>query len=126
MNKIFLMGRLTADVNVSYTKDNKAVGRYTVAVEDGFGDKKTTDFINCVAFGKSAEFAEKYFHKGQRVLVEGKLKISDYTDKDGNKKKSTTVWVVSQEFADGKAQAKEETNIDDVFSNSDDEELPFA
>lgn len=126
MNKIFLMGRLTQDVNMSYTKDNKAVGRYTIAVEDGFGDKKTTDFINCVAFGKSAEFAEKYFHKGQRVLVEGKLKINDYTDKDGNKKKSTAVWVINQEFADGKAQVKEEANVDDIFADGDDEELPFA
>lgn len=107
MNKVFLTGRLIADVNVNYTKDNKVVATYALAVEDV--KTETTDFINCVAFGKSAEFAEKYFHKGKRVFVEGKLKVSVYTDRYSNQKTSSiNVWVVNQEFADGKTQAKKE------------------
>lgn len=138
MNKVILMGRLTAEPQVSYSSSNQgmAIARYTLAVdrrmakkEDG---KQDTDFINCVTFGKSAEFAEKYFHKGQRVLIEGRIQTGSYTDKDGNKKYTTNVVIDSQEFADSKQGSAPSSNNEsamDGFANIpdavDDEDLPF-
>ena len=138
MNKVILMGRLTAEPQVSYSSSNQgmAIARYTLAVdrrmakkEDG---KQDTDFINCVTFGKSAEFAEKYFHKGQRVLIEGRIQTGSYTDKDGNKKYTTNVVIDSQEFADskqGSAPSSSSGSAMDGFANIpdaiDDEDLPF-
>ena len=138
MNKVILMGRLTAEPQVSYSSSNQgmAIARYTLAVdrrmakkEDG---KQDTDFINCVTFGKSAEFAEKYFHKGQRVLIEGRIQTGSYTDKDGNKKYTTNVVIDSQEFADskqGSTPSSSSGSAMDGFANIpdaiDDEDLPF-
>lgn len=139
MNRVILMGRLTADPQVQYSSSNQnmAIARYTLAVdrrmakkEDG---KQDTDFISCVTFGKSAEFAEKYFHKGQRVLIEGRIQTSNYTDKDGNRKYTTNVVIDSQEFADSKQGSGSASNNDSVmdgFENIpeeiDTEELPFG
>lgn len=139
MNRVILMGRLTADPQVQYSSNNQnmAIARYTLAVdrrmakkEDG---KQDTDFINCVTFGKSAEFAEKYFHKGQRVLIEGRIQTSSYNDKDGNRKYTTNVVIDSQEFADSKQGSSSQSNNDsamDGFENIpeeiDTEELPFG
>ncbi len=139
MNRVILMGRLTADPQVQYSSSNQnmAIARYTLAVdrrmakkEDG---KQDTDFINCVTFGKSAEFAEKYFHKGQRVLIEGRIQTSSYNDKDGNRKYTTNVVIDSQEFADSKQGSSSQSNNDsamDGFENIpeeiDTEELPFG
>ena len=90
MNKVILMGRLTRDPEIRYSAgDNSmAIARYTLAVDRRFGRRDgeaTADFIGCVAFGRSAEFAEKYFRQGLKVVVTGRIQTGSYTNKDGQK-----------------------------------------
>ena len=108
MNKVILMGRLTRDPDVRYSQGEnaQAIARYTLAVDRRFrreGSEQTADFIGCVAFGKSAEFAEKYLHKGTKLVVEGRIQTGSYTNKDGNKVYTTDVVVENQEFAESKS-----------------------
>lgn len=108
MNKVILMGRLTRDPDVRYSQgeNSQAIARYTLAVDRRFrreGSEQTADFIGCVAFGKSAEFAEKYLHKGTKLVVEGRIQTGSYTNKDGNKVYTTDVVVENQEFAESKS-----------------------
>ena len=106
MNKAVLVGRLTRDPEVRYSQgDNTtAVARYTVAVDRRFkrDGEPTADFIPCVVFGRSAEFAEKYFRQGMRVSVSGRIQTGSYTNKDGMKVYTTEVIVEEQEFAESK------------------------
>lgn len=108
MNKVILMGRLTRDPEVRYSQGEQAtaVARYTLAVDRRFkrdGDQQTADFINCVAFGRSGEFAEKYFHKGIKIAVTGRIQTGSYTNQEGQKVYTTDVVVEEQEFAESKA-----------------------
>ena len=109
MNKVILMGRLTRDPEVRYTNgDNQmAVARYSLAVDRrgrrNDSDGQTADFINCVAFGRAAEFAEKYFRQGLKVVVSGRIQTGSYTNRDGQKVYTTDVVVEDQEFAESKA-----------------------
>ena len=108
MNKVILMGRLTRDPEVRYSQGESslAIARYTLAVDRRFrrnGDEQSADFIGCVAFGKSAEFAEKYFRQGLKVIVTGRIQTGSYTNKDGQKVYTTDVVVEEQEFAESKA-----------------------
>lgn len=108
MNKVILMGRLTRDPEVRYSGgDNQtAVARYSLAVDRRFkrdGDEQTADFINCVVFGRGAEFAEKYLRKGTKIAVTGRIQTGSYTNKDGVKVYTTDVVVEEQEFAESKA-----------------------
>lgn len=109
MNKVILMGRLTRDPEVRYSQGDSsmAIARYTLAVDRRFrrnndGDQ-TADFIGCVAFGRSAEFAEKYFRQGLKIVVTGRIQTGSYTNKDGQKVYTTDVVVEDQEFAESKA-----------------------
>lgn len=106
MNKVVLMGRLTRDPDIRYTQSETplCIARYTLAVDRRFkrDGEPTADFINCVSFGKSAEFTEKYFCKGMRVTVSGRIQTGSY-EKDGQKIYTTDVVVEEQEFADSKA-----------------------
>lgn len=141
MNKVILMGRLTRDPEVRYTQgDNaSAVARFSLAVDRRFkkdGDQ-TADFINCVAFGKTGEFIEKYGRKGTKFVVEGRIQTGSYTNKDGQKVYTTDVVVEQVEFAESKASAdgnatgntaNSNAPTDTSFMNipdSIDEELPF-
>ena len=147
MNKVILMGRLTRDPEVRYSSgDNQmAIARYSLAVDrrgrrEG-NDGQTADFINCVAFGRAGEFAEKYFHKGIKVLVTGRIQTGSYTNKDGQKVYTTDVIIEEQEFAESKNssgsdggytgggnRAPEPSGAGDGFMNIPDgidEELPF-
>lgn len=139
MNKVILVGRLTRDPEVRYSQGEKqtAVGRYTLAVERRYkrDGEQGADFIPCVTFGKSAEFAERYFHKGLRVSVSGRIQTGSYTNKEGNKVYTTDVFVEEQEFAESKSErqgagenasagADEEPPWMDVPEGIDDE-LPF-
>ncbi|MBQ7557966.1 MAG: single-stranded DNA-binding protein [Lachnospiraceae bacterium] len=110
MNKVFLMGRLTRDPEVRYSSGEKqtAVARYSVAVDRRFkrdGDPDA-DFFNCTAFGKQAEFCEKYLHKGTKVVVEGRLQNDNYTNNAGEKVYSMRVITESIEFAESKRAAE--------------------
>ena len=107
MNKVILMGRLTRDPEVRYSQGENAtaVARYTLAVDRRFNrnnDDQTADFINCVAFGRSGEFAEKYFHKGTKISITGRIQTGSYTNKDGVKVYTTDIVVEDQEFAESK------------------------
>ena len=105
MNKVILMGRLTRDPELRYSTGERqmAIARYTLAVARKVQTNDTeADFINCIAFGKSAEFVEKYFRQGQRVLIEGRLQTGSYTNKEGQKVYTTDIIVDAQEFADSK------------------------
>ena len=106
MNKVVLVGRLTRDPEVRYSQGDNAtaVARYTLAVDRRFrrDGEPTADFIPCVIFGRSAEFAEKYFHQGMRVSISGRIQTGSYTNKDGVKVYTTEVIVEEQEFAESK------------------------
>ena len=146
MNKVILMGRLTRDPEVRYSQGEQAtaIARYTVAVDRRFrrdGDSQTADFIGCVAFGRQAEFAEKYLRKGTKIALTGRIQTGSYTNRDGQKVYTTDVVVEEQEFAESKAASAEHAAnfapadrpspsnaVSDVFMNIPDgivEELPF-
>ena len=106
MNKVILMGRLTRDPEVRYSAGENAlaIARYTLAVDRRFRrEEATADFINCVSFGKTAEFAERYFHKGIRITVCGRIQTGSYTNREGQKVYTTEVVVEEQEFAESRA-----------------------
>ncbi len=133
MNKVILMGRLTADPDIRYTQgeNSMAVARYRLAVDRR--KKGEADFIPLVAFGKSAEFAEKYLHKGTKIAVVGRIQTGSYDDKDGRKVYTTDIVVEEQEFAESKASSNNTDNQQQSFGdgfmsipdNADSEGLPF-
>ena len=130
MNQTVLVGRLTRDPEIRYSQGTNAtaIGRYTLAVDRRFSKDKAADFIPCVAFGKSAEFAEKYFRKGMKVGITGRIQTGSYQDKDGRTIYTTEVVVESQEFVESK-NAEQQTQASDGFvdvPDGIDEELPFA
>ena len=108
MNKVILMGRLTRDAEVRYSQGDAstAVARFSLAVDRRFkrdGDEQTADFINCVAFGRTGEFMERFGRKGTKFLVEGRIQTGSYTNRDGQKVYTTDVVVEQVEFAESKA-----------------------
>lgn len=141
MNKVILMGRLTRDPEVRYSQgeNSTAVARYTLAVDRRFKreGEPAADFIGCVAFGKNAEFAEKYLRQGTKLVVTGRIQTGSYTNRDGQKVYTTDVVVEDQEFAeskrsDGQAVPSSASapvgDMGDGFMNIPDgidEELPF-
>ncbi|MBQ9927199.1 MAG: single-stranded DNA-binding protein [Lachnospiraceae bacterium] len=149
MNKVILMGRLTRDPEVRYSQGENAmaIARYTLAVDRRFsrnngGDDQSADFIGCVAFGRAGEFAEKYFRKGTKIAITGRIQTGSYTNKDGVKIYTTDVVVEEQEFAESKNSSGgdggfaggnnnrtfEPSGAGDGFMNIPDgidEELPF-
>lgn len=128
MNKVILSGRLTKDVEFKAT-GTVAVARYTLAVDRKFKKEgqPDADFIRCVVFGRSAEFADKYFSKGMKVAVSGRIQTGSYTAQDGSKRYTTDIMVEEQEFAESKAQKSAEsvTKQHDEFEEAVQEELPF-
>ena len=109
MNKVILMGRLTRDPEVRYSAGENAlaIARYTLAVDRRFrrDGEATADFISCVVFGRGAEFAEKYFHQGIRIVVSGRSQTGSSTNREGQKVYTTEVVVEEQEFAESKASS---------------------
>jgi single-strand DNA-binding protein len=136
MNKVILIGRLTRDPDVRYTQsaEPKAVAKYTLAVDRRFKDangERQADFISCTAFGKAAEFVEKYLHKGTKIAVTGHIQTGSY-EKDGAKHYTTDVIIEEQEFCESKRQDGEQPGQQgtpaDQWANVTDEEmetLPF-
>ncbi len=108
MNKVILMGRLTRDPEVRYTQGGEnplAIARFTLAVDRRFkrDGEATADFINCVAFGRQAEHAERFYRQGLKVVITGRIQTGSYTNKDGVKVYTTDIVVEEQEFAESKA-----------------------
>lgn len=148
MNKVILMGRLTRDPEVRYSQGDNAtaIARFTLAVDRRIkrDNETSADYINCVSFGRSAEFAEKYFHKGTKIVIVGRIQTGSYTNKDGQKVYTTDIVIEEQDFAESKAasqqnnsgntqntsnswqtqQPKPQTSPDG-FMSAGDEELPF-
>ena len=134
MNKVILIGRLTRDVETRYSGET-AVSRYSLAVDRRFKreGEQTADFINCVAFGKSGEFAEKYLKKGMKIAVTGRIQTGSYTDKDGKKVYTTDVIIEEHEFCESKGTGTNDVPTFKPDSNGfisipdgiEDEELPF-
>lgn len=129
MNTVILLGRLTRDPEVRQTTGNEpmTIARYTLAVDRRTKDK-TADFINCVAFGKNAEFAEKYLKQGTKIALNGRIQTGSYTNRDGKKVYTTDVVVENQEFAESKgdkAETKKEEPTDFVPVPDDMPDLPF-
>lgn len=138
MNKVILMGRLCADPEVRYSQNQNqtAVARYRLAVDRRFKreGEQTADFISCVAFGKAAEFAEKYLRQGTKIAITGRIQTGSYTNREGQKVYTTDVVVEEQEFAESKGasgniegSAPQATDPHGFMSLPDgiDEELPF-
>lgn len=148
MNKVILMGRLTRDPEVRYSQGDNAtaIARFTLAVDRRIkrDNEVSVDYINCVSFGRLAEFAEKYFHKGTKIVIVGRIQTGSYTNKDGQKVYTTDIVIEEQDFAESKAasqqnnsgnaqnasnnqqaqQPKPQTSPDG-FMSADDEGLPF-
>ena len=143
MNNVILSGRLTRDPEVRHSQngnEDRIVARYTLAVDRVYSkENQQADFINCVEFGKVAEFAEKYFHKGIKLIVRGRIQTGSYTNRDGVKVYTTDIIVESHEFAESKRTSEQNSNApisndvpavgSDGFMNIPDgldEELPFS
>lgn len=122
LNKIVLQGRLCKDPELRYTQSGTAVASFTLAVDRDSKNKGTgerpVDFIDCVAWRNTAEFAANYFSKGRMTVVEGRLQIRDWTDKDGNKRKSAEVLVGSLYFGDSKNSTGKEDPLDGLQRNA--------
>lgn len=146
LNKVFIMGRLTRDPELRRTNSGTAVTSFTLAVDRDFKNAdgtKETDFIDCVAWRSTAEFAAKYFTKGRMAIVEGKLQIRDWQDKDGNKRRSAEVIADNVYFGDSKKEGDSsgggspgrykaagkavdvEPDAGDFAEVEDEEDLPF-
>lgn len=141
MNKVILMGRLTREPEIRYSQGDNAmaIARYTLAVNRRFkrDGEQAADFINCVSFGKIAEFAEKYLHQGTKIVVAGRIQTGSYTNKDNQKVYTTDVVIEECEFAESKSSSTgepqgrptpEQANADGFINIPDgveDEGLPF-
>ena len=143
MNKVILMGRLTRNPEVRYGagENSTAVARYTIAVDRRFkrDGEQNTDFIGCVAFGRNAEFAEKYLRQGTKIVLTGRIQTGSYTNRDGQKVYTTDIVVEEQEFAENKAAgnggqnnyskpsaATSDTDGFMTIPDGIDDELPFS
>jgi len=122
MNKVIILGRLTANPEIRYTQAGKAVASLTIAVNRGFGSD-SADFINCVAWEKLAEIIGNNLSKGSQVLVEGRIQNRSYENNQGEKRVITEVVLNNIEFVGSKK--KNETDIDSFGAEIQDEQIPF-
>ena len=122
MNKVIFCGRTTKDIEMRYSQgeNSMAIGRFSIAIDSGYGDKKKTNFFNCTVFGKQAEAFEKYVPKGTKVLLECEANQNQYTDKNGNKVNSVDYIVKSFEFCESKSNNQQSQSNDRPQSSPDD------
>lgn len=132
MNSVSLTGRMARDPEIRYTDGGVSIARFTVAVNRRKKDDPA-DFIGCIAFGKTAELIENYFHKGMRIGLNGRIQTGSYTNKDGKKVYTTDIIAEQVEFldskSDGNAQPEQKPDANgfvNIPDNVDDEGLPFA
>lgn len=133
MNKVVLVGRLTKDPEIRVTPAGTTVGRYSLAVPTGYGENQTTSFFECVTFGKTAQFVEKYLKKGMKVIIEGQLQQRSYTNREGKTVSAVEILVQEHEFVESR-QAGAEPNpmkrkpapdFVPIPDGVDDDDLPF-
>jgi len=131
MNKVNLIGNLVKDPELKYTNSNIAVARYTIAINTRYGEKQETDYINVKTWGKSAEFINKYFKKGQPIAISGRLKNNNYEDNKGIKHYGIEVITEEIEFVGSKKEeapheeVQEEKTVYQDMVTLDESELPF-
>lgn len=125
LNNITIQGRLTKDIELRYTKTDKAVASFTIACNRSYGEE--TDFINCIAWQKTAEFIQKYFNKGDMLLLSGRLQQRTYEDKDGKKRSAFDVVVNEINFCESKKSSEPEYTgpAPLVDLDGDEKDLPF-
>ena len=141
MNTVILIGRLTRDPEVRYSQgsESMAIARYTLAVDRSYRreGENNTDFIGCVAFGRNAEFAEKYVRKGTKIAITGRIQTGSYVNREGQKVYTTDVVINTQEFAGSRNEAQEPAQNGQPIPKADedgfmnipdgiDDELPFS
>lgn len=129
MNNVSLIGRLTADPELRRTQSDLAMTRFCIAVDRSYtkqGEERQADFINVVAWRQTAEFICKYFAKGQRIALTGRIQTGSYTDKDGNKRNTCDVIAENVEFCEPKKDSKPDVDADEGFKDLPaDDDLPF-
>lgn len=136
INKVILMGRLTKDPELRYTNNKTPVCSFTIAVNNGYGEKQQTDFINCIAWNKTAEFVTKYFAKGKMIIVIGRIATRSWETQDGKRAYATEVIANEVNFGETKtspqlntpqtaAQPPMQDDDDDFTPLDEDDDLPF-
>lgn len=137
INKVILMGRLTKDPELRYTNNKTPVCSFTIAVNNGYGEKQQTDFINCLAWNKTAEFVTKYFAKGKMIIVIGRIATRSWETQDGKRAYATEVIANEVNFGESKTSPQLNTpqtaaqppmqDDDDDFTplDEEDDDLPF-
>jgi single-strand DNA-binding protein len=132
INKVILTGRLTRDPELRHTSSGKSVANFSIAVDNGYGENKTTDFINCVAWNKTAEFVENYFSKGRMIALVGRISTRTWEGEDGRKNYVTEVVVSEVSFCDSKSDGQNNTedsptmpSDDEFVVLPDNDDLPF-
>lgn len=127
MNNVALIGRLTAEPELKHSQSGTAFTRFTIAVDRAFvkqGEERQADFINIIAWQKTAEFICRYFGKGNRIAITGQIRTGSYTDKDGNKRYTFEVWADNVEFCEAKKNNGDASSADS--GNDEFEEIPNA
>ena len=129
LNKVILMGRLTRDPELRHTQSDVPVASFSLAVDRGYSrrddSQQNVDFINIVAWRNTAEFVSKWFSKGQLVAVSGRLQVRSYTDRDGNKRRSWSVWVERCKFLDSKSSGQKSAPVETDSFKEAEEDIPF-
>lgn len=125
LNKAILMGRLTKDPELRTTNSGTPVCRFSLAVDNGYGENHQTDFINCVAWNKTAEFVSRNFTKGKMMIAVGRISTRTWEGQDGKKHYATEVIVHEVEFGEKKTEAERPEPMDDFFPAPDETGLPF-
>jgi single-strand DNA-binding protein len=125
LNKVILLGRMVKDIEIRHTDSKKMVGTFTIAVDNGYGDNKKTDFINCVAWEKTAEFIKNWFGKGRMMALAGRISTRSYEGQDGHKNYVTEVVVNEVHFADSKKDDTVQAISEQFAPIEDDADLPW-
>lgn len=125
INRAILIGNLVRDVDLRYSQKGTAVANFTLAVNDGYGENKTVDFISVTAWGKTAENVANYCSKGSRVAVDGRIKQQNYEDKNGNRREKVYINAQQIMFLNTRQQAGEGYSMDSDNYRDEDMETPF-
>lgn len=123
INKVILMGRLTRDPEMRHTNSGTPVTTFSIAIDNGYGDNKRTDFINCVAWNKTAEFVTKYFTKGKMIIVIGRITTRSWETQDGKRAYATEV--VAKEVSFGETKSSQQTATQPPMQDDDDDFTPL-
>lgn len=126
LNKVILMGRLTRDPEQRTTNSGKNVCNFSIAINNGYGENQTTDFINCIAWNKTAEFVQKYFKKGSMIIVVGKIQTRSWDGADGKKNYATEVVAAEVSFGESKGSTAQQTaEVEEFTPVENDTGLPW-